>query len=116
MEVVAIYQNRWQIEKFFKKLKQNFPLQYFLGDNANAIEIQIWCALISIMLLQVIFANQKTTIAFSILASIVSIHLMNYTCLASIINKYKINENEKKRKSHPKNYSIKNHTPIRSQN
>ena len=27
---------------FFKKLKQNFPLKYFLGDNVNAIEIQIW--------------------------------------------------------------------------
>jgi IS4 transposase len=44
-EIVAIYQNRWQIEKFFKRLKQNFPLNYFLGDNENAIQIQIWCAL-----------------------------------------------------------------------
>lgn len=89
MEIVDIYQNRWQIEKFFKKLKQNFPLQYFLGDNTNAIEIQIWCALIGLILLQVIYSEQKVTIAFSILASIVSIHLMNYTCLTSIINNYK---------------------------
>lgn len=39
-DIVAIYQNRWQIEKFFKKLKQNFPLNYFLSDNENAIRIQ----------------------------------------------------------------------------
>jgi IS4 transposase len=102
-EVVAIYQNRWQIEKFFKKLKQNFPLQYFLGDNTNAIEIQIWCALIGLILLQVIFAEKKTTIAFSILASIVSIHLMNYTCLTSIINKYKQKKRENVKENHQMN-------------
>jgi hypothetical protein len=41
MEIGAIYNNRWQIETFFKKLKQNFPLTYFFGDNVNAIEIQV---------------------------------------------------------------------------
>lgn len=96
-EIVEIYQNRWQIEKFFKKLKQNFPLQYFLGDNTNAIEIQIWCALIGLILMQVIFTEQKVTIAFSILASIVTLHLMNYTCLTSIINKYKQKRQRKKK-------------------
>jgi transposase len=109
-EVIAIYQNRWQIEKFFKKLKQNFPLQYFLGDNTNAIEIQIWCALIGLVLLQVIFAEQKTTIAFSILASIVAIHLMNYTSLTSIINKYK-EKRVRKAKEKPPNKTEKNTTP-----
>ena len=88
-EVVQIYQNRWQIEKFFKRLKQNFPLNYFLGDNENAIHIQIWCALIGLLLLQVLYKENTATIAFSILAAIVSIHLMNYTCITVIINRYK---------------------------
>lgn len=88
-DIIAIYQNRWQIEKFFKKLKQNFPLQYFLGDNENAIQIQIWCALIGLLLLQVIFTEQKVTLAFSILASIVCLHIMNYTSLSFIIKAYK---------------------------
>jgi hypothetical protein len=39
--IAQLYRYRWQIELFFKKLKQNFPLQYFVGDNQNAIEIQI---------------------------------------------------------------------------
>jgi IS4 transposase len=42
-----IYKYRWQIETMFKRLKQNFPLKYFLGDNQNAIEIHIWSALIT---------------------------------------------------------------------
>ena len=45
-KVADIYKHRWQIETMFKRLKQNSPLKYFLGDNQNAIEIQIWSALI----------------------------------------------------------------------
>ncbi len=88
-EIIAFYQNRWQIEKFFKQLKQNFPLKYFLGDNENAIQIQIWCALIGLILLQVLFNENKAQMAFSKLASIVSLHQMNYIGIAAIIEKYK---------------------------
>ena len=97
MEIVGIYQNRWQIESFFKKLKQNFNLTCFLGDNVNAVEIQIWCTLIGYLLLQVIYAEHKTTIAFSILCAIVSLHLMNYTSLADIITMHKQKRKRKKK-------------------
>lgn len=88
IQVADIYKNRWQIELFFKKLKQNFPLVYFLGDNANAIEIQIWCALIALLLLQVLHHGHRSKMAFSLLASIVRQHLMNYVSLYSIIAVY----------------------------
>ncbi|MEB3059533.1 transposase, partial [Parvimonas sp. D9] len=52
--VANYYRQRWQIETFFKRIKQNYELQYFLGDNANAIKIQIWCALIADLILKVI--------------------------------------------------------------
>ncbi len=96
MQIVEIYNNRWQIEKFFKKLKQNFPLTYFLGDNVNAIEIQIWCALMALMLLQVLHKENSATIAFSILAAIVRLHLMNYISLTDIIKHYKKKRERKK--------------------
>lgn len=101
MQIVEIYKNRWQIEKFFKKLKQNFPLTYFLGDNVNAIEIQIWCALIALMLLQVLHKENSATIAFSILAAIVRLHLMNYISITDIINYYKKKRERKKAISPP---------------
>ena len=41
LTIANYYQQRWQIETFFKRIKQNYPLQYFLGDNENAIKIQI---------------------------------------------------------------------------
>ena len=110
-DIVAIYQNRWQIEKFFKKLKQNFPLNYFLGDNENAIQIQIWCALIGLLLLQVLFAENKTTIAFSIVASIVSLHLMNYSSITEIIEKYKQKRQRTTPDKPPKKRSAKKEHP-----
>ena len=96
MQIVEIYKNRWQIEKFFKKLKQNFPLTYFLGDNVNAIEIQIWCALIALMLLQVLHRENNSNLSFSILATIVRLHLMNYISITEVISHYKKKRQRKK--------------------
>lgn len=53
-QIAIIYKQRWQIEVFFKRLKRHSPLRYFLGDNENAICIQIWCSLIIDLLIQVI--------------------------------------------------------------
>ena len=102
LEVVAIYQNRWQIETFFKKLKQNFPLTYFYGDNTNAIEIQIWCALIALLLLDVTHKAHNSKMAFSILATIVRLHIMNYVDLSAIIEAYKLKRKRYKKNEKPK--------------
>lgn len=76
--IAAIYQKRWQIEILFKRLKQNYPLRYFLGDNPNAVKIQVWCSLIADLLIKIIksFAGKKWS--FSNLASVIRIHLMTY--------------------------------------
>ena len=76
--IAAIYKLRWQIELLFKQLKQNFPLKYFLGDNENAIKIQIYCALIANLLMTVIQKQLKRRWAFSNLVSFCKIHLFNY--------------------------------------
>lgn len=76
--VAAIYKLRWQIELLFKQLKQNFPLKYFLGDNENAIKIQIYCALIANLMMTVIQKNIKKAWSFSNLVSFCKIHLFNY--------------------------------------
>lgn len=76
--IAAIYKLRWQIELLFKQLKQNFPLKYFLGDNENAIKIQIYCALIVNLLATIVQKRLKRKWAFSNLVSFCKIHLFNY--------------------------------------
>jgi hypothetical protein len=91
--IAEIYRYRWQIELFFKKLKQNFQLQYFVGDNQNAIEIQLWCALIGVLLLTVIQQRNKSTIAFSNVATLLRIHLAGYISIKDLLalhNKKKV--------------------------
>jgi uncharacterized membrane protein len=78
-EISSLYRKRWRIELLFKQLKQNFPLKYFLGDNENAIQIQIWCCLIVNLLITVLkikSSNKKTS--FALVVSIIRQHLMSY--------------------------------------
>jgi hypothetical protein len=83
--IPALYKKRWNIELLFKRLKQNYPLKYFLGDNENAIKIQIWCTLIADLLLKVIKKNTTRRWAFSNLAAMVRIHLMTYIDLFAFL-------------------------------
>lgn len=77
-KIAFIYKKRWQIELLFKQLKQNFPLKYFLGDNENAIEIQIWAAMLANLLITLVKSKLKRSWAFSNMVSIVRQQLMNY--------------------------------------
>jgi hypothetical protein len=83
--IAALYKKRWSIELLFKRLKQNMPLQYFLGDNQNAIKIQIWSALIADLLLQVVRKQIKRKWAFSNIVSLIRLHLFNYLNLFSFL-------------------------------
>jgi len=83
--IARLYQNRWQIELLFKRMKQNYPLKYFLGDSENAIQIQIWCSLIADLILKIVKKGVAAKWSFSNLAAMVRLHLMTYIDLASFL-------------------------------
>jgi hypothetical protein len=62
--IAAIYKERWQIELFFKALKQNLKVKTFVGTTENALKIQIWTALIAMLLLK--YLQVKSTINWSL--------------------------------------------------
>lgn len=95
-DVAMIYQKRWQIEILFKRLKQNNQLKYFLGDNPNAIKIQIWCSLIADLIIKIIQKKVKRPWSFANLSSMIRIHLMSYTSLLKFL------ENPDKNNFNPK--------------
>ena len=50
--IAEVYKDRWQIELFFKALKQNLKVKTFVGTTENALYIQIWTALIAMLLIK----------------------------------------------------------------
>lgn len=76
--IAGLYRNRWQIELLFKRFKQNYPLKYFLGDSENAIQLQIWAALIADLLLKIVQRQCRVRYAFANLRAIIRLHLMTY--------------------------------------
>jgi hypothetical protein len=76
-EIAFLYKKRWGIELLFKKMKQNFQLHFFYGENETAIRTQVWCTLISQLLMTVVQKIANTKKAFSVVASLVRIHLIS---------------------------------------
>lgn len=89
-EVAFIYKKRWQIELLFKKMKQNFQLHYFYGENENSIRTQVWCTLIAQLLLTVLQKIADVKKAFSTIATLVRIHLI------SLLDVYELLRNVKR--------------------
>ena len=83
--IADIYKRRWQIELLFKRIKQRYPLRYFLGDSANAIKIQVWCALIVDLLIKIVKDKVKRKWAYSNLSGMVRLHLMTYINLFAFL-------------------------------
>lgn len=84
--IASIYESRWQIETFFKRFKQTNPVKYFLGDNENAIRIQLWCAFIKDLLIKVVKDQVHRKWSFANLSSMIRHHLMNYLDLFAFLN------------------------------
>lgn len=76
--IAAIYKDRWQIEIFFKTLKQNLHIKTFVGTSSNAVHIQIWTALISILLLKYMKFKSSINWAMSNLVALLRWNLFTY--------------------------------------
>lgn len=85
--IADIYKKRWQIELVFKRIKQNFQLHSFLGDNENAIRIQVWCAFIADLLIKIIKdkVDKKRKWSMSNLAGLIRLHLQTYINLQAFL-------------------------------
>jgi len=76
--VATIYKDRWQIEIFFKTIKQNLKIKTFVGTSKNALLIQIWTALITILLLKYLKFHSKMKWSLSNLIAMLRYNLFTY--------------------------------------
>lgn len=76
--VAAIYKDRWQIESFFKAIKQNLKIKTFVGTSKNALLVQIWTALIAVLLLKYLKFRSKLNWSLSNLIAMLRYNLFTY--------------------------------------
>jgi hypothetical protein len=76
--IAAIYKERWQIEIFFKALKQNLRIKTFVGTSSNALLVQIWTALIAILVLKYLKFRSRFGWSLSNLVAMLRYNLFSY--------------------------------------
>jgi hypothetical protein len=76
--IAAIYKDRWQIELFFKALKQNLKIKTFVGTSANALKVQVWTALIAMLLLKYLQLRARFAWSLSNLIALLRMNLFTY--------------------------------------
>ena len=84
--IADIYKDRWQIEIFFKLLKQNLRIKSFVGTSANAVWIQIWTALIAMLVVKFLQLKARFGWSFSNLVYFLRMNLLVYRDLWDWLN------------------------------
>lgn len=85
--IAAIYKERWQIEIFFKALKQNLKIKTFVGTSANAVKIQIWTALIAMLILRFLQLRSQFNWSLSNLVALLRMNLFTHRDIWAWLNK-----------------------------
>jgi hypothetical protein len=76
--IASIYKERWQIELFFKALKQNLKIRTFVGTSENALQIQIWTALIALLLIKWLKYLSQAGWSLTIMSELLRMNLFTY--------------------------------------
>lgn len=76
--IAAIYKERWQVELLFKALKQNLRIKTFVGTSSNALHIQIWTALIAMLILRYLQLKSQFGWSLSNLLAMLRFNLFAY--------------------------------------
>lgn len=85
--IAAIYKERWQIELFFKLLKQQLKIKTFVGTSANAVRIQIWTALVAVLIVRYLQFRSAFKWAVSNLVALLRWNLFSYRDLWEWLNR-----------------------------
>ena len=82
-----IYRDRWQIELFFKAIKQNLKIKTFVGTSENAVKIQIWTALLCMLVFKILQMRSTFGWSLSNLSAMLRFNLLTYRELWSWLDK-----------------------------
>lgn len=87
LEIAYLYKKRWEVELFFKWMKQHLRIKSFWGTSLNAVKIQIYCAIIAYCLVAIIGSKLKVNRPIYEILQILSISLLDKTPIREILTK-----------------------------
>jgi hypothetical protein len=79
LTIAALYKNRWQVELFFKWIKQHLRIKKFLGTSENAVKTQIWCAVSTYVLIAIVKKQLHLNASLYTLLQILSVSVFEKT-------------------------------------
>jgi hypothetical protein len=85
LTIAALYKSRWQVELFFKWIKQHLRIKRFLGTSENAVKTQIWCAVATYVLIAIIKNERRLDASLHTCLQILSVSVFEKTEIASAL-------------------------------
>ena len=95
LEVANLYKNRWQIEVFFKWIKQNLTVKKFWGHSENAVRIQLWVAIIVYLVVAYVKHAVKSNYSIYEIMQIVGISAFDKAPIRELLTDFQVNQNGK---------------------
>ena len=95
LDVARLYRNRWQIEVFFKWIKQNLTIKKIWGHSENAVNIHIWVAICTYLIVAKVKHALKSDLSIYEIMQILSISAFDKTPLAELLTQIQVNQNIK---------------------
>jgi transposase len=82
LTIAALYKSRWQVELFFKWIKQHLRIKRFIGNSENAVKTQIWCAVATYVLIAIVKKELQIDASLYTLLQILSVSVFEKTQLS----------------------------------
>lgn len=79
--IAALYKSRWQVELFFKWIKQHLRIKRFIGNSENAVKTQVWCAIATYVLIAIVKKELQLDASLYTLLQILSVSIFEKTQL-----------------------------------
>jgi transposase len=90
LTIAALYKNRWQVELFFKWIKQHLRIKKFLGNSENAVKTQIWCAVSTYVLIAIVKKELQIDASLYTLLQILSVSVFEKNEISSAFKEGKL--------------------------
>jgi len=95
LEIAHLYRNRWQIEVFFKWIKQNLTIKTLWGHSENAVKIHIWIAICTYLIVAYVKFSLKSTLSIYEIIQILGISTLDKTSIKELLTEIQVNQNFK---------------------